>query len=545
MAIQTNDTGAPTPSEDSATKTFTAAPNASQGGVLDFLGLQSQIDVPSIDAAVEPYLTSVVDEVKKHAPGAELVRFPRRDNYFAILYRGPDALLSFFGIMFVSTADGVVNNYYPTSMRMRGVDEDLREMYPGQNIRIVDQRVIVANYAPEMLLWKEMASTIARAFNVMTIPAAKDAVISQIGTVEFSPDWSLANAKALVAKLSPHAVPARMDLGMVLRAKVSSNNNNSMFREFDTQYKPIGVIGGYIEFKEKEPSTLNGQPVMQYIPTFNITTLLTTMPLEGMAITLIAALAPNIYNSMWWARQWTNFSKDQPNPGTLEQDPNKQGHPYFVDDQTELLEFLRNMCTTPHIVYHQQDGRDGIPGLHRMFSTDPVDQAHFIQRLMHFYEAEGEIQLNAKLCDILEYRFDGVYGDPSGALHDSREIDFLSMSARSGAGSITPETRRTLLDVSDRPQDRAALVSTFTGNFAPLYLTTANILNPSFLDWAAKMIRARGMAIIDPNHQAEGRQFSSFTSGFGSGVGMSSVIQSGMIRPGMNLQSNWNSRFSN
>jgi hypothetical protein len=544
MAIQSNDTDAPTPSDRAAEQTFSSAPSSSIG-TLDFLGLRQQIDIPSIDASVEPYLNKVMEDVKKYLPSAERVQFPRRENYFAVAYTGEDGVLSFFGIMFASTTDGVINNYLPTSMRMGEAMDELRSMYPGRQLRLVDQRVVLANYGPEMERHKQMADTILRAFNVTTKAAAKDAVISQIGTVEFSPDWSLANAKALADKLSPHGVRNRMDLGMVLRVKVSSGSGNSAFRDLDTRYEPIGVIGGYVEFKEKEPMPgPNGVTAMQYVPVFNITTLLTTMPLEGMAAVLIAALAPSVYNTKWWARQWTNFSKDQPNPGVLEMDPERPGHPYFVENQDDLLAFITNMCTAPHISYMQQDGRDAIPGLHRMFSDDSQEQAHFIQRLMHFFEADGDISLNAKLSDVIEYRFDGVYGDPSGALHDSREIDYLSMAARGGMGSMTDDARRTLLGTSDRPQDRAELISKFTGNYASLYLNTVNLLNPTFISWIADKIRARGLSIIDPNHQAEGRSFSSFTQNFGTGVGMGSVIQSGNIRPGLNLQSNWN-RFQN
>lgn len=544
MAIQSNDSDAPTPSDRVAPETTFASAPAGSSGNLDFLGLRSLIDIPSIDASVEPYLDHVLEEVRKTHPNAERVRFPRRSNYFAIKINGADGLTSFFGIMFVNSTDGVVNNFYPTSMRMALVNDDLAEMFPGQPIRLVDQRVIIANYAAEMERWKELAATITRAFNVTTIAAAKDATISQVGSVEFSPDWSITNARALAAKLSPHAVPSRMDLGMVLRAKVSANSGNNAFREFDTQYEPIGVIGGYIEFKEKEPSQINGQAAMQYIPVFHITTLLSALPLEGVAAILIAAIAPNIYSSLWWSKQWgPNFAKDLPNPGTLEQDPEKPGHPWFIESQEDLLNFLRNWCTTPHISYQQHDGRDGIPGLHRMFSENSQDQAHFITRLMHFFEAENDISLNAKLCDTLEYRFDGVYGQPNGALVDSREIDYLSIAARGGVGGITPEARNVLLGTSDRPQDRAQLVSTFTGNFVPLYLNTVSIINPTFIGWIVDKIKARGLAIIDPNHQAEGRAFSSFVSGFGSGAGMGSVIQSGIVRPGLNLSSNWN-RFN-
>lgn len=540
MAIKTDD-HAPEPTTRESTTTFASAPSAS-AGALDFLGLQSQIGIPRIDASVEPYLTKVRDEVKKYLPGAELVRFPRRENYHAISYRGEDGILSFFGMMFVSTTDGVSDKYYPSSMRMGDVDQDLNEIYPGQQIRLVDQRVIIANYLPEMDRWFEMANTIVMAFNVTTNAVAKEATISQIGTVEFSPDWSITNARAFADKLSPHGVRGRMDLGMVLRAKINPAGNNNSFgsREYEAQSKQIGVIGGYIEFKEKEQTLLNGQPALQYTPVFNITTVLSTIPLEGMWAILLAALAPNIYSSYWWSRQWSNFSKDLPNPGVLETDPERPGHPFFVESQEDMLNFLKNMCTVPHIAYQMQDGRDTIPGVHRMFSDNGQEQAHFMQRLMHFFEAEGDIAPGSKLCDTIEYLFDGVYGTPSGVLEDSREVDFLSIAARAGASAMGPEMRSIFLGTSDRPQDRAAQVQNFTQNFSSLYLNTISLINPTFIGWIVEKIKSRGLAIIDPNHQAEGRSFSSFTNGFGSGAGMGSVIQSGIVRPGLSLQSNWN-----
>ena len=539
MSIEINDTAAPQRGAPEPTASFAAAPSGSTGN-LDFLGLQDLIGIQSVDPNIEPYLEGVTEAVKKAIPGVERRKFPRRENCHGFIYRGEDGYVSAFCILFTTTGDPVTPSFHPTSMRGANLNEDLREMYPGERIRLIDMRVIISDSPAEMARVSQMANAIVTAFQVVTVQRAKDATVSEIGTVEFSPDWSPNNARSFIEKYSPHSVLPRSDLGMVLRAKIDGPNTNPAMRDLETTYRAVAAITGYVEFKEKEVvPTGTGQMATLYTPVFNITSIMSTMPLPGMATIVMAALAPAVYNSKWWARQWTNFSKDLPNPGTLEMDPDGKNQPYFVESQEEMLKFLGDWCTAPKIAFQLQDGRDIIPGMQYMVSEDSQEQAHFLQNLMHFYHAENDLAPGTKICETIEYRFDGVYGEPNGVLVDSREIDYLSMIARGGAGSVSLEDRAVLLGVSDRPQDRAAIVSRFTGRFVPEYLTTVSLLNPAFLDWVVSKIKARGLAIIDPNHMAEGRTFSSFGAGFGSGAGMASPIQSGLVRPGLNLSSNW------
>lgn len=541
MAITSNESEAPRPSNESAPKSaFTSTAESAPKGTLDFLGLSGNIGIPRIDASVEPYLTKVITEVKKYIPSAELVRFPRRNNYHAVLVRGDDGLYSVFEIMFASLSDGIHAKFIPTSYRMQNAMDDLREMYPGKQIRRVDQRLIIAGYEGDMNRWFEMANTIVSAFNVQLDPAYKDATISQISTVEFSPDWSLAHARALADQLSPHGIRARMDLGMVLRAKVVAGNQREM-RDADTEYRPVGVIGGYVEFREKELVQNGNVSEQRYYPVFNITVCQSVIPLEGMAAVLLAAIAPQIYSSLWWTRQWNDFAKDKPNIGSLELDPAKPGHTFFTENSEEVVDFVKNWVTTPDIAFQLQDGKDAIPGLYRMFSNHAEEKLHFLQRLTHFFEVDSnDVASNATPSGLIDVRFEGGYGDASGVLHDSRNIDFLEVAAKTGAGSIDAQTRATLLGRNaDRPEDRAALVAHLTSSFIPLYMTPSYLINPDFITWIQSKLTGR-IQIIDPNHQVEGRSFGAIRQGFGSGAGMGSIISSGIVRGGLNLQSNWN-----
>lgn len=545
MAIETNEQReAPRPSSEqpqaAASPSFTM-PGAAPSGELDLLSLTAGIGIPRVDPSVGPYLDEVLKLTNEYLKTVELVRFPRRDNTYVLTYTGEDSVLSCFVMMFVSQTDGVGANMSPASNRLGTVVEELRDMFPGKQIRLVDQRVMLGGYAPEMARTKEMAGTIVRAFNVTTKAAFKEATIRNVATVEFSPEWNLSQARAMADSLSPHGVRSRMDLGMVLNAKIQPNTGRE-FKDVDTQYRPIGVIGGYVDFLEKEPVQMpSGQVEVRYQPIFNVTVIQSEIPLEGMVGLLLAAIAPNIYSSLWWLNQWNDFAKDQPNPGFLEADPAKPGQPIFLENKDDLADFARAKFAVPEIVMQMQDGRDSIPGLYRMFSENANDRTHFLQRVMHFLEVNDANVSSSEITRTVEYRYDGAYGDAAGVLRDSREVDYLSIAAKAGFGAIGPDMRRTLLTINpNRPDLRAELVKNFTGSFNPYWLTMSNLVNANFVRWLAETIKARGVSIIDPSYQAGGNSFSSLRQGFGNGANMPSIISSGIMPSRFNLSSNWN-----
>lgn len=509
------------------------------GGSGDFLNLISKIGISRIDSSVEPYLDKVLKLVKDNLSNVTLVRLQRISNSYAVRYDGPDGVVNFFGIQFVSASDPVSQQFYPASIRLRPMHEELREMFADKKIRMSDARIILAGYEPDMAKFYEMADTIVRTFQVTSTPELKNAQIMSLTSNEFAVDWRLSEARNAENSLSPHGIRPRMDIGCTVKAKIK-NDLGREFREFDTDYRTLGVIGGYTEIREKEEFTINNQRVMMYQPVFNITVCNANIPLEGVASILLATFAPTIYSTLFWAKQWNDLSDGQPNPGMLEENPDSRGKPIVLKDQEELLDFVRTYFATPVIVFQFQDGRDSIPGMWRLAATTPEAKNHFVGRLTNFFGTAAEDSTSAELSRVVETRFDGAYGDPNGILHDSRDIDYLYITARNGWASVDHGMRRVLLGGSENSTDRARLIQTVTNSFIPLFLNSMAVVNPDFVKWIIQKTDARRLVLIDPNSQAESRSIGSFINGFGSTQNMGSIVSNGATNRGLNLSSVWN-----
>lgn len=539
MAIETNqpESQAQTGS-DNQFRGATLNEGAAPSGSLDFLALSSRVGISRIDSSVEPYLEKLMQLVKDNLQNVSLLRLERSSNSYAIQFNGPDGTLNFFGIQFVSASDPVSQNFYPTSIKLKLMLDELRERFADKRIRLSDARIILGGYQPDMDKAYEMADTIVRTFQVTSVPEIKNAQITSLTGTEFVADWRLLEARTAEQQLSPHGVRPRMDIGLTIKAKIR-NDLGREFREFDTDYRTLGVIGGYTEIRDREVFEVNGARVLLYRPVFNITVCNAIVPLEGMGAILLAALAPTIYNTLFWARQWQDLSEGQPNPGLLEENPESRGRPMVLKDQEELQDFVRTYFAQPVIAFQFQDGRDSIPGMHRLASNDPTVKNIFINRLTNFFAVGEENASNVELARQIEVRYDGAYGDPKGVLHDSRDIDYLQVAARNGVGSIDAATRRVLLGGSERPEDRARLIQNATNSFVPLWLDTVAVVNPDFVKWIIQKTEARRLVITDPNASPEARPFGSFLDGFGSSANVGSIVSNGVVNRGLNLSSFW------
>jgi hypothetical protein len=504
---------------------------------MDFSQLSSRLGINRIDQAIEPYLEKIMKLVSEQLPSISRVALSRLPNSYALRFDSADGVINYFGMVFVSTGDPISQKFAPQSIRLSPMIKELKDLHPGKAVRLVDGRVILSNYQPEMDKYYEMADAIVRIFQVTCIPELRNAQILALTSNEFVVDHRISEARNAENQLSAHGVRPRMDVGMTLKAKLR-NDLGREFSDLDNDYRLLGVIGGYTEIREREEFTVNGVRVMLYQPIFHITVCNSILPLEGVAAVMMAALAPSIYGTDFWATQWRDLSDGRPQPGFLEEDPNAPGRPVVLKDQDELLQFNHTYMAKPHISFQFLDGRDSIPGMWRMSSSVPEVKSHFLNRLTHFFAAPEE-QVNSEMTRVIEIRYEGAYGDPSGNLSDSRDIDYLQIAAKNGVGSIDQAMRRTLLSNSDNSTDRARIVSSVTGNFMPLYLSSVAVVNPDFFRWIVGKTDARGMVIVDPNHQTAARSIGSFTDGFGSQMNIGTVVSSGQVSRGLGLSSVW------
>jgi hypothetical protein len=510
-------------------------------GAADFLGLRSMIILDQADGTVEPYLEEVLKQAKTKIPNLGYEKLQNLSNTYAYSFEGDDGYVNAFGLLFVSMSELVSQKMIPASMRLEPLLQELRDRYAKQDkkIRLADARVIIVDYAPDMERTFQMAATIVRTFNVTSIPAARNATIDSLVGTEFAINWSLTEARKLERQLSPHGVPPRMDFGATINAKIQHQFGRNL-KEYEVDYQPLAVIGGYVEIRGREMFTVNGQQRLLYRPVVMITVNNAVIPLEGVGAIALAAIAPAIYNSLWWASQWNNLGENEPQPGLLEEDAERPGHPYILKSKEEVKTFIETYFATPEIAVQYQDGRDVIPGMHLLADPRPDHKNYFGERLTKFFGAPQEDLSNVIISQVIEHRSDGVYGEPNGTLHDSRDVDYLYIAAKNGVSSIAQHTRDVLIKGSENPAERAQIVADITGSFNPLFLNTIAAVNADFIKGIIRMTQARGLTIVDPNSQMEARPFGSFITGFGSSTGISSIVSNGFAnRGGAGLSSVW------
>lgn len=520
----------------------TAAPEASPSaaiGAFDFLSLSSSLGIDRIDSTIEPYLTEVEKLVTEKLKNVELVKLTKLNNSYAFKYVGPDGYLNFFGLYFANLGDPIPQNFYPQSLKLRVLKDEIIAMHQNQRVRVSDIRIIFGGYAADMERAFKMANTIVTTFQTTSIPEVKNAQVDVLLSNEFVVDWRISEARAVEDALSPHGVRPRMDIAMTLKVKIK-NDHGREFREFENDFRVVGVIGGYTEIQEKEARNVNGVTQLMYQPVFNITVCNSIIPLEGVATVMLAAFAPTIYNSLFWAKQWNDLTKGSPNPGHLEENPDDRGHPITLKDQDELLDFIKTFFAQPIIAFQFRDGGDMIPGIYRLGSSDPEQKNTLVSRLSHFYKTESKDASGVDLARVIEHRFDGVYGDKKGTLNDSRDVDYLWVSAHNGWSAITKEVRAVLLGCSDNSADRAQIISNATNSFVPVNLTTVAAVNPEFVKWVVALAETSRIQIVDPNSKAAARSIGSYIADFGTATGIGSIVSNGIVSRGLNLGSMWN-----
>lgn len=512
-------------------------------GTGDFSDLLNFINLDQVDSTVEPYLTTVLEEAKRSLPNLTYEKLPRLQSSYVFVQKTDDGMINAFGIQFTNRSDTVSQQFIPFSERMRPMIEEVRARYTAEGlnkVRLVDARVVNAGYKPDMDAAPRMAAVIVRTIRVTAYPQARDATVAALTGTEYAANWNIYEAQKVEENLSGHGVRPRMDVAMVLNAKKPNVYTNSKFKEYEPDWAPVGVIGGYLEFRDMEPVPVgNGQTVMKFRPTFHITVWNSYVPLEGVAMLLLAAFAPTIYNTKYAAaEQWKQLGDDQPNPGLLMEDPENRGRPFALKSKEEVVQFMDAYCTQPELVFEFQDGRDAIPGIRRLASTDMTQRRHVIERLGNFFGCPTTELDNIEMCRTFELRYDGVFGDPAGTLQDSRKVDYLYVAAKLGFGAVDGQTRTIMLNGIGE-KDRAQVVATTTNSFTPLYLTTLAAVNAAFIRGIMNMADRAHLTIVDPLTATDRRSFGSFLTGFESPANIGSIVSSGVRSGGLGIQSVW------
>lgn len=509
----------------------------------DLMRLMSLASPRQIDATVKPYLDGVMAKLQDSGLRVELKRVDRMSNAYFIVHTADDGALRAAGLMFVPGNEPINQKFTPPSQNLAPMTDELKAMYAdtGKTVSVVASEVVLGNYKGDMDRAESMGAYLARVFMATGNEVVKNATVDWLKGSQLYVSWNIAEARATEDRLSPRGTRKRIDIGATITAKLTNDPN----ADLNDQFVTLGVVGGYMDFREKVAVPLNdgsGNSVLKYEPYFVLTTIDAEIMIEGIAALMLAAVLPSIYTSRLWARQWDGFLKNQPQPGLLEEEPGTN-KAMIIEDKAGLNQWLTQWTVTPQVVIQFQDGREAIPGMYRMGSPDPAVRQHFIDRVTGFFGVKDYV-FQAAIAATVDVRIEGVYGDAAGVYHDSREIDYLAVAAKNGFSSISHEQRRVLLGGQYDAQERCRLLQDATGGqFRPVWLTSSFVLNPDLTRLFVDLMERNRITVVDPEQRLEVRPFSAMTSGFGSANGIGTIVTSAPIHGvGGNLNSVWYQR---
>ena len=498
----------------------------------DLLGLMAGFRVNKVSAEVQPYLEDVIKVL--HSAGyttARVVPMVRNVNAFAVVAETENGKLSHYLLKFVGSQDPNDPKLLPFSRSLHDVATEVsRQHLDVAKIEITGGRIINSNYAPDMQRAETMGRTIANTFKTVGDPSVMQYTCQHLQGNVFEVNWDVAAVREMVNELSPHGVPSRIDLGFQLLVKVKNDNSNSMTGD-TYSYHPVGAVGGYVDFPGIMPKQEMGGLKTYIQPVFNITEIVSNLPIPAMTSILLTALATSLYNKTSYLKQWANLGAGHPNPGMLEEDRQNPGKPYEINKPDELQAFAHHWFAPIQIGIHYQDGKNNLPFVNLMLSEDMQRQQLYANMLTKFFGQQTET-LRGPISNLLGYSIDGAYGDPRGELRDSRDIDYLDVAAAQGFGAIDPHNKNLLLRRVNDPIGRAQLINSIVGGrtkgFRPLWETRIHILNAAFIGMVRQLTVNAGIQIVDPSATVESLNFDAFISGFESTAGIAPLVQNGI-----------------
>lgn len=271
-------------------------------------------------------------------------------------------------------------------------------------------------------------------------------LVDEIATGFSVESWDGARVKFITApdkvrnyirSISPHAVPARDDIGVLVCLEERQDPNAfSLTGHREKEYRELFAITGYTRiFAPEQGGALNygGTTTPKFMPIATITDIVTPIPDLKMLGAALPFAVEVFINKSLWSRPYQNFNKEQPNLGSLITD-SKSKAPYFLSSIGDLLNFSRTYLTQPFLAVDITEGRYRIRGLDALASNIGA----VLDQLIDFVgPTNWEAEQNAARERITEknaalLNFTNITGTVSvnGAPVDSRCVDYLSLATK-------------------------------------------------------------------------------------------------------------------
>lgn len=301
----------------------------------------------------------------------------------------------------------------------------------------------------------------------LTIDSLRNERFSIITRKDAVDDW--------IAKNSPHAIPARNDIGFLLCIDVPNGGVNR-FNQPEYDQQPFMGVVGYTRILSPEDTGAG-----KFIPVATITDIVCKIPNQNILALALSIAADVFIVQSLWSRPYASFAqKGQPNLGNLYTDTKTQ-IPYAIGSMDEFHRFVNESLMRPFLAIDITEGRARPAGIDSLIYEDR--RGAFVNSLSNFLQADrfghpfDADLLNPEHSNAVVWNcrnFTGIYRE-NGVPKDTRYVDYLRLvpTMSTALNKIRPLLRQPLTPDGHINEVR----SIFTEGVESLYTTTTVVLD--------------------------------------------------------------------
>ena len=328
---------------------------------------------------------------------------------------------------------------------------------------------------------EQMAAFIVNFFKVLTDVASTMTVDSLVG-VKFSVITNAEMVRNFVSKLSPHAVPARDDIGVLICIDVPTTAPNG---QKVVEQRPFMAVTGYTRILDPQ----NTNQGVKFLPIPTITDVVCSIPNRNLIAMALPIAADAFIVQSLWTQPYKDLSKGKPNLGSL---CVVDGKPVPCQTIEQLRAFITNYLCMPFLAIDISEGRARPQGIDALTNL-PVK---VLDSIANFLKVQTVDWIERGIQPVIHEfsNYTGYFLD-KGAYKDTRCVDYLDLATkvsdvRSIAGFLVqPKLENVTFDAIKQIHSGETTKS--------VYRTTTVVLNAAAVTWMANALRS---AKINPTY---------------------------------------------
>ena len=345
----------------------------------------------------------------------------------------------------------------------------------------------------------------------------------------------LGKVRNFIDAYSPHAIPARADVGLLLSAVVKKDPRLLVPGENEWKEIPLMAITAYTTFIQNVNNNQFGNysanvvREKDIVPCVNISDIVVNRAYKEFISIAIPLAAHQFIRNNEWLSAYNNYSVTSQNLGNLLIDKDS-GKPTMVTNQSERDAILQQyMQMPPFLAIDIADGRARISGLDSYGNSNKLNEV--VNDLQRFLGTRLNIG-GDPIADRIK-TYDGYIKNKEGQLVDSRCIDYLYLCQSNVsldiAGKFLFQTRDPLKKVKEITQihpehktlystTKVALHSAFVSTIGAHFESTLKIrfdnVSPDFGNGFLNGVAPGANNFNNFNMGGYNRQMSPFASNF-------------------------------